>query len=83
MTFPLPFEAAREAPGRAELLDTRAVVQALPDPARRAVTLRFVYGSSHREIAARLGVSDEDVLQLLAEGVRAVAALKKGALPPR
>lgn len=64
-------------------LETRAAVQALPDAARRVVTLRFVFGMEQREIAARLGLSEDDVSRLLAQGVCAVAARQEGAWSSR
>lgn len=57
---------------------TLALVQSLPETARRVVTLRFVYGLAQADVAARLGVSESEVSRSLAEAARAVATNTAG-----
>lgn len=49
------------------------VVAELPRRCRQAFTLRRVYGLTQKEIAARLGISEKTVEQLLARAVRRCA----------
>ncbi len=51
-----------------ELLAT--AVRSLPDRCRRVLTLRLLYGLSHKEIAADLGISEHTVKAQLAKGMR-------------
>ena len=44
-------------------------IQALPPRCRHVLTLRKIYGLSHREIAARFGVSEHTVNAQIAIGV--------------
>lgn len=44
-------------------------LQSLPERCRRVVTLRKIYGLSHREIAAQLGISENTVNAQIATGV--------------
>jgi RNA polymerase sigma-70 factor (ECF subfamily) len=45
-------------------------IQSLPDGCRRVFTLRAVYGLSQREIAARLGISENTVEKQISKGIR-------------
>ena len=42
----------------------------LPDRCRQVLTLRRLYGLSHREIAADLGITEHTVKAQLAKGMR-------------
>jgi RNA polymerase sigma factor (sigma-70 family) len=48
-------------------------VRALPERCRQVLTLRLLYGLSHKEIAADLGISDLTVKAQLAKGMRRCA----------
>ena len=48
-------------------------VKTLPDRCRQVVTLRMLYGMSHKEIAAQLHISDQTVKAQLAKGMRRCA----------
>ena len=48
-------------------------VRALPDRCRQVLTLRLLYGLSHKEIAADLGISEHTVKAQLAKGMRRCA----------
>lgn len=79
VTLPSPFAAIARPLARSRRTDdarTLAVVQSLPEIARRAVTLRFVYGLSQLEVAARLGLPVSEVTGLLAASTRAVAVAR-------
>ena len=56
--------------GRDELRRLAALVGALPPQCRRVFTLRKIYGLSHAEIAARLGLSVSTVEKHLVKGLR-------------
>lgn len=45
-------------------------IQALPDRCRQVLTLRVAYGLSQREIAARLGISENTVEKQMGKGLR-------------
>ena len=45
-------------------------IQSLPDRCRQVFTLRTAYGLSQREIAARLGISENTVEKQLSKGLR-------------
>lgn len=66
---------ARELPVAeyGELIDTLARVQGLPDLPRRVLTLRKVYGRSHAQIAERLGITEDQVRDALADAIRGLA----------
>lgn len=49
-------------------------VRSLPERCRQVLTLRLLYGLSHKEIAAKLAVSDLTVKAQLAKGMRRCAA---------
>ncbi|HEX7631326.1 MAG TPA: sigma-70 family RNA polymerase sigma factor, partial [Lacunisphaera sp.] len=48
-------------------------VRGLPDRCRQTLTLRLLYGMSHKEIAAELRVSEHTVKAQLAKGMRRCA----------
>lgn len=49
-------------------------VRALPDRCRQVLTLRLLYGLSHKEIASQLRISEHTVKAQLAKGMRRCAA---------
>jgi len=62
---------AAEATTKQEELEMLATaVRGLPDRCRRVLTLRLLYGLSHKEIAADLGISEHTVKAQLAKGMR-------------
>ena len=63
---------SRAAAAREELAHVEAAFDELPDDYREVITMSRIVGLSHREIAARLGRSEQATRQLLA---RAVARL--------
>lgn len=48
----------------------RQAVAALPERCRQVVTLRLAYGLSQREIAARLGITENTVERQMGKGIR-------------
>lgn len=60
-----------DAVSRQQELDLLAeAVRGLPDRCRQVMTLRLLYGLSHREIAAELRISEHTVKAQLAKGMR-------------
>lgn len=60
-----------DAVGRQQELDLLAeAVRDLPERCRQTLTLRLLYGLSHKEIAAELKVSEHTVKAQLAKGMR-------------
>ncbi len=59
-------------------------VRTLPDRCRQVLTLRLLYGLSHKEIAADLRISEHTVKAQLAKGMRRCVAFfqERGLLPP-
>lgn len=53
-----------------ELRILTEAVQSLPERCREAVVLRYIEGLSYREVAERMGVSQETVKTQLAKGLR-------------
>lgn len=80
---------AAEAASQAQELELLAeAIEALPERCREIFTLRRLHGWSHREIAAKFGISEHTVNAQLATGVlrcraylraRGVAGVAKGA----
>jgi RNA polymerase sigma-70 factor (ECF subfamily) len=63
-----------DAISRQQELDLLAeAVRALPDRCRQTLTLRLLYGLSHKEIAADLNISEHTVKAQLAKGMRRCA----------
>ena len=63
-----------DALSRQQELDLLAeAVRGLPDRCRQTITLRLLYGLSHKEIAAELKVSEHTVKAQLAKGMRRCA----------
>lgn len=56
-----------------ELNMLAAAVRLLPDRCRQVLTLRLLYGLSHKQIAAELGISEHTVKAQLAKGMRRCA----------
>jgi RNA polymerase sigma-70 factor (ECF subfamily) len=48
----------------------RQAVAALPERCRQVVTLRMAFGLSQREIAARLGITENTVERQMGKGIR-------------
>lgn len=64
-----------ESVSRQQELDMLAeAVRGLPDRCRHVLTLRLLYGLSHKEIAQQLGISEHTVKAQLAKGMRRCAA---------
>jgi len=72
-----------ESVGRAQELDLlRQAMEALPTRCRQVFTLRKLYGLTHREIAARLGISARTVEAHIDKAMRRCAAfLRERGLP--
>lgn len=62
----------RIAAGRRELARVNALMEALPDRCRTILKLRKIHGLSQREIASRLGVSENVVENDAARGLRLI-----------
>lgn len=66
---------AAEAANKQQELDLLAeAVRALPERCRQVLTLRLLYGLSHKEIAAELRISEHTVKAQLAKGMRRCAS---------
>jgi RNA polymerase sigma factor (sigma-70 family) len=64
-------QGVSESVARQQELDLLAdAVRSLPARCRQVLTLRLLYGLSHKEIAARLGISSHTVKAQLAKGMR-------------
>lgn len=50
-----------------------AAVRSLPERCRQVLTLRLLYGLSHKEIAAEMGIAELTVKAQLAKGMRRCA----------
>jgi RNA polymerase sigma factor (sigma-70 family) len=66
-------DAAESVNKQQELALLAEAVRALPDRCRQVLTLRMLYGLSHKEIAAHLRISDHTVKAQLAKGMRRCA----------
>jgi RNA polymerase sigma factor (sigma-70 family) len=65
---------ASEAANKQEELGLLAeAVRVLPERCRQVLTLRLLYGRSHKQIAAELGISEHTVKAQLAKGMRRCA----------
>lgn len=69
-----------DRPGVAESLSRQqeleflaSAVRTLPDRCRQTLTLRLLYGLSHKDIATELGISEHTVKAQLAKGMRRCA----------
>ena len=67
--------SAADAVSKQQELDLLAeAVRDLPDRCRQTLTLRLLYGLSHKEIAAELKISEHTVKAQLAKGMRRCSA---------
>ena len=66
-------DAAEAVNTQQELELLAQAVRGLPDRCRQVITLRLLYGMSHREIAAELSISEHTVKAQLAKGMRRCA----------
>lgn len=66
-------DAAEAVNKQQELELLSAAVRTLPDRCRQVLTLRLLYGLSHKEIAAELRISEHTVKAQLAKGMRRCA----------
>lgn len=79
------FEAAADVPGperaavaRSELRRVEVAVESLPPRCREALLLGRIEGLSAREIATRMGITEQAVSKHLKHGIRALADLLYG-----
>jgi RNA polymerase sigma-70 factor (ECF subfamily) len=68
----------RNAMAREELRRLQAALENLPPRCRQAVILKKIEGLSRKEIASRMGISEDTVHRHLTEGRRALADLLYG-----
>lgn len=66
-------DAAEAVNRQQELALLAEAVRSLPERCRQVLTLRLLYGLPHKEIATRLGISDQTVKAQLAKGTRRCA----------
>jgi RNA polymerase sigma-70 factor (ECF subfamily) len=66
-------DAAEAVNKQQELELLSAAVRTLPGRCRQVLTLRLLYGMSHKEIAAELRISEHTVKAQLAKGMRRCA----------
>ncbi|MBE7539072.1 MAG: sigma-70 family RNA polymerase sigma factor [Opitutaceae bacterium] len=81
---------AAECPGVAEVVEFRQeqmflaeAMQALPARCREVLFLRKIHGFSQKDIAARLGISENTVESLVSRGVRRCANQLRRRMPER
>jgi|SRR6185437_15307415 len=86
---PDAFEIALDEPGpdrnamaRQELRNLQAALDRLPPRCREAVILRKIEGLSHREIAARMGISEKTVDRHICDGVFVLSDILFGEVKP-
>ena len=63
----------RAASAHQQLRETLALIQALPEKCRQAFVLRRVEGLSQRQIAQRMGISENTVEKHVCKGIRLLA----------
>jgi RNA polymerase sigma-70 factor (ECF subfamily) len=68
----------RSAVARSELRRVEAAVDSLPPRCREAIVLGRIEGLSAREIATRMGITEQAVSKHLKQGIRALADLLYG-----
>jgi RNA polymerase sigma-70 factor (ECF subfamily) len=77
---------AADAMNRQQELEMLAdAVRGLPDRCRQVLTLRLLYGYSHKQIGGELGISEHTVKAQLAKGMRRCADYfaQRGIISPR
>ena len=77
---PADFAVIEDRPDAADAMNKQqelellaAAVRDLPDRCRQVLTLRLLYGYSHKKIGAELGISEHTVKAQLAKGMRRCA----------
>lgn len=68
--FPSGANVAESVSKNEEFDLLRQAIQSLPERCRQVVTLRMAFGLSQREIAARLGITENTVERQMGKGVR-------------
>jgi RNA polymerase sigma factor (sigma-70 family) len=68
----------RQAIARDELRQLRAALEQLPLRCREVVVMRKIDGMPQREVAARLGITEDTVEKQVAKGVRMLANILNG-----
>lgn len=68
--FPSGANVAETVSQSEELDLLRQAIQTLPERCRQVFTLRMAYGLSQREIAARLGITENTVERQMGKGIR-------------
>lgn len=76
-------DAERVVIAREELRALQRALDKLPARCREAVVMRKIEGLSRREIATRMGVTEDTVKRHLADGVCALAEVLYGEVPTR
>ncbi len=71
--LPDPADVAETVSKQQEIALLTQAIQALPERCRQVLTLRVAFGLSQREIAQRLGISENTVEKQLAKGSRRCA----------
>lgn len=78
------FSPERHAAAGAELRRIAALIMALPEKCRHAFVLRKVHGLPQREIAERMGISENTVEKHICKGLRLLMEeMKAGAPAPK
>ena len=70
----------RAAMGKDILRRLQAALDKLPPRCREAVTLKQIEGLTHREVAVRMGISQDTVVEHLSKGIAALAEALYGDL---
>ncbi|MGV8941234.1 MAG: RNA polymerase sigma factor [Lysobacter sp.] len=72
----------RHATGRQDLRRIAEMIADLPEKCRQAYLLRKVYGYSQREVAEKMGISENTVEKHIGKGLRLLLAAHAGDLGP-
>jgi DNA-directed RNA polymerase specialized sigma24 family protein len=71
----------RQAIARSELRQLQAALELLPRRCREVVVMRKIDGIAQREVAVRLGITEDTVEKQVAKGVRMLANILSGEDP--